>query len=91
MTAPPGAAPPGMTEQEHRTSRNIGLGCFTFVIGGFSGGMIGVLLGKVVGGVRKCVPPEGLPACDWQLYWAVGAVLGALSLPILVLWRLRQR
>jgi hypothetical protein len=58
--------------------------------GFFSGGMIGVLMGKIVGMARRCVPPEGLPACDWHLYMFVGGLVGAISLPALTLWRLRK-
>ena len=60
------------------------------VAGFFSGGMIGVLVGKLVGMVRRCTPEPGLPVCDWHLFAFAGGVLGMLSLPTLVLWRLRQ-
>lgn len=53
--------------------------------------MIAVLVGKIVGNVRGCVPTEGLPACDWYYYAAVGMILGATTLPILVLRRLGAR
>lgn len=50
--------------------------------------MIGVLVGKVAGNVRRCVPIEGTPACDWYYFAAVGMILGATTLPVLVLRRL---
>ncbi len=50
--------------------------------------MIGVLVGKIVGNVRGCVAVEGTPACDWYYFAAVGMILGATTLPILVLRRL---
>jgi hypothetical protein len=53
--------------------------------------MIAVLVGKIVGNVRGCVPTEGLPACDWYYYAAVGMILGATTLPILVLRRLGRK
>lgn len=53
--------------------------------------MIGVLVGKIVGGVRRCTPAEGLPACDWYYYALGGMLLGAVTLPVLVLSRLRKR
>jgi len=71
-------------------ARNIAVGCVTTVAGFFSGGMIAVLVGKIVGLAQRCVPPEGLPACNWWLYAAVGAILGAITLPVLALRRLRQ-
>ena len=70
--------------------RFIGVGCFMAIAGFFSGAMIGVLIGKLVGIARRCVPDPGLPVCDWHLFAAAGGLLGAFSLPALVLWRLRQ-
>lgn len=75
---------------EDRTGRNIGVGCFTFFIGAASGAMSGVFLGKAVGFFTRCEPLAGLPACDWHVFAGFGAVLGAISLPTLALWRLRR-
>jgi hypothetical protein len=66
-------------------TRNVGVGCVTGVAGFFSGGMIAVLVGKFVGSVQGCKPPEGLPACNWWVYAGIGAVIGALTLPVLAL------
>jgi hypothetical protein len=71
-------------------SRNIGVGCLTTVAGFFSGGMFAVLIGKFVGSVQGCKPPEGLPACNWWVYAGIGAIFGALTLPVLALWRLNK-
>jgi hypothetical protein len=71
-------------------ARNIGVGCITTVAGFFSGGMIAVLVGKFVGSMQGCQPPEGLPACNWWVYAGIGAVVGALSLPVLALRRLNR-
>jgi len=71
-------------------SRNIGVGCLTTVAGFFSGGMLAVLIGKFVGSVQGCKPPEGLPACNWWVYAGIGAIFGALTLPVLALWRLNK-
>jgi hypothetical protein len=72
-------------------ARNIGVGCITTFAGFFSGGMVGVLVAKIVGSVQACKPAEGLPACNWWVYAGVGAVLGALTLPVLALSRLNRR
>ncbi len=51
-------------------------------------------LGQVAKGVTigtRCQPLEGLPACDWHIFAGWGALIGALTLPTLVLWRLRRR
>ena len=91
--APSGEVPsPGQGgEVEDRTARNIGVGCFTTFIGFWSGAMIAVLVGKIVEGVRGAPSCEGVPICNWNVYAAVGAILGAATLPILVLTRLRRR
>ena len=75
---------------EDRVGRNIGVGCFTFFIGAASGAMSGVFLGKAVGFFTRCEPIAGLPACDWNVFAGWGALIGALSLPTLALWRLRR-
>jgi hypothetical protein len=71
-------------------ARNIGVGCVMTFAGFFSGGMIAVLIAKIVGSVNGCQPPEGLPACNWWVYAGIGAVIGALTLPVLVLARLNR-
>ena len=87
----PGASPaPRRDENEEAIAfgRKFGLGCFTFVIGAFSGGMVAVLVGRIVAALTKAPTCEGLPTCDWYVYAGVGALLGALSLPVLVLRRI---
>ena len=78
-------------EGEDRVARNIGVGCFTTFIGFWSGGMIAVLIGKVVEGIRGSPSCDGLPLCNWNVYAAVGAIVGAITLPVLALMRLRRR
>ncbi|NUO63421.1 MAG: hypothetical protein HOQ11_12330 [Gemmatimonadaceae bacterium] len=71
--------------------RNTMVGCLTFVVGFFGGGMIAVLLGKGVDMARRCVPPEGLPMCgDWALFAFGGGLIGAIFLPTMVLMKLRR-
>ena len=77
--------------REEAIARNIGVGCITTFAGFFSGGMVGVLVAKLVGMAQGCRPAEGLPACNWWVYAGVGAVLGALTLPVLALSRLNRR
>lgn len=75
---------------EFRTSRYVGVGCVTAIGGLFSGGMVGVLVAKMVGSFRGCKPEPELPACDWHVYAAVGMLIGILTLPVLALSRLRR-
>ena len=86
-----GGAPPPAVDAEWSRARTVGIGCFTTFIGFWSGGMMGVLVGKVVGNARRCVPIEGTPACDWYWFAAGGMILGATTLPVLALRRLRRR
>jgi hypothetical protein len=68
----------------------VALGCLTSVGGFFSGAMIGVFVGKVVSEVTRCQVGEGLPACNWQVYAGWGGVIGLVTLPALVLWRVHR-
>lgn len=70
--------------------RTVGVGCFTFFIGAWSGGMVAVLIGKFVEGFKKAPTCEGLPVCNWYVYAGVGALIGAVTLPVLVLNRLKR-
>jgi len=81
-----------MTDQpdEYRSIRFVGVGCVTAVAGLFSGGMMGVLVAKVIGGVTRCEAPTGLPACDWHVYAGIGMLIGVITLPVLALNRLRR-
>ncbi len=86
---------PAPTQQENEEAiafgRKFGLGCFTFIIGAFSGGMVAVLVGRIGAALTKAPSCEGLPICNWYVYAGVGALLGALSLPVLVLRRISRR
>jgi hypothetical protein len=76
--------------RESNAARYGCVGCLTLVAGFFSGGMIGVFVAKFVGSVRNCAPPPEIPACDWQVYAGVGMLIGAVTLPVLALVRLRS-
>ncbi len=77
-------------DREGTVARNVGVGCVTTMAGFFSGGMIAVLVGKFVGSIQGCKPPEGLPACNWWVYAGIGAVVGAVTLPVVALTRLSR-
>ena len=61
------------------------------VVGLAGGGMIAVMLAKIVGAIRGCVPDQetGAP-CDWSTYWTLGAWAGLIGLPTMALWRMRR-
>ena len=81
----------GSGRDEFRFERYLGVGCVTTIGGFFSGGMIAVLLAKIAGWARGCEPPQGLPACDWHVFMLTGAVIGMITLPAGVIWRLRGK
>lgn len=70
--------------------RQVGLGCFSLFVGAFSGGMVAVLVGKFIDGALKAPTCEGLPSCNWYVYAGIGAIVGAVTLTTLVMWRLRR-
>ena len=71
-----------------RVAQTLGVGCFTFIAGSSSGGMVAVLVAKIVGVLRHCAPTENNAPCDWHVYAGVGMVIGAVSLPAIALSRL---
>jgi hypothetical protein len=92
MNAPSEGEPQRTVESEgDRKARNIGIGCFTAFAGFWSGGIVAVLIGRVVEGLRQSPSCEGLPICNWASYAFVGAAVGAITLPVLVLMRLTRR
>ena len=83
-----GAASPPPSD-ESRTARNVGVGCFGVLMGFFSGGMFGVLIAKIVDFFNRAPACSGLPSCHWAEFFFAGALIGALTLPTLILLRLR--
>jgi hypothetical protein len=69
----------------------LGVGCITTVSGFFGGGMIAVLIAKIVGAVRSCTPDAetGAP-CNWYTYAMVGAVFGMLVFPAVAVTLFRR-
>lgn len=61
------------------------------VIGLAGGGMIAVLVAKIVGAIRGCAPDAetGAP-CSWFAYAVFGALTGLVVLPSVAIWRMRQ-
>ena len=68
-----------------------GVGCFTVFAGFAGGGMIGVLIAKLVGFAQRC-PSEaetGAP-CSWFTFAVFGAIAGAVLLPTIAISSLRR-
>ena len=68
-----------------------GVGCVTSFAGFWSGGMVGVMVGEIVGFFVRVPDCQGLPvSCNWAMHAGIGALIGAVTLPALALWRLRR-
>jgi hypothetical protein len=69
----------------------LGVGCLTAIVGLVAGGMIAVLISKIVGAAMGCRPDAetGAP-CNWSVYWTWGARIGVILVPTIVLWRMRR-
>ncbi len=71
-------------------ARQVGIGCFMTFIGFFSAAMVGVLVSKAVAFFTKAPKCDGIPTCDWHWYAGIFGLVGALSLPWLILSAMRQ-
>ena len=80
---------PGATPRRSDNPRNLAIGCLMLPLGFFRGSRVGVLVSMIVAWATKAsCDVSGIPSCDWYIYAGVGGLLGALSLPALVLRRL---
>ena len=80
-------ARPGTEEELARADafgRRLGVGCFTLVVGFFSGAMIATLIGKFLAFLARKPQCEGVPMCDWYVWFLTGGALGALSLTVFI-------
>jgi hypothetical protein len=86
-----GGTPAGPGETKDGVWPYLGVGCLSAVVGLAGGGMIAVLIAKIVGGITGCrsAAETGAP-CDWNIYWTWGARIGVVLVPIIVLWRMRK-
>jgi len=66
--------------------RRVAIGCFTSWLGLVSGAMIAVFVSKFVAYLTHGPACDGIPSCNWYIYALVGGGIGAVTLPVLVLW-----
>jgi hypothetical protein len=78
--------------EEHRvsTTRKVAIGCFTAWLGLCSGAMVAALLSKFTAFMTKAPDCGGIPSCNWYIWAAYGGVIGAVTLPVLVIWTLSK-
>ena len=85
------AGGPAPEEASDTGPHYFGVGCFTAFAGFAGGGMIGVLIAKIIGGLRRC-PADletGAP-CSWLTFAVYGAIAGAVLLPVIAISSLRR-
>ncbi len=68
------------------TVRKVAIGCFTSWLGLVSGAMVAALLSKFTAFITKSRDCDGIPSCNWYIWALYGGVVGAVTLPVLVLW-----
>jgi hypothetical protein len=69
----------------------VGVGCVGAVVGLVGGGMIAVMISKIVGGLTHCAAEadSGAP-CNWTDYWTWGARIGFFLVPAVSIFLLRR-
>ncbi len=72
------------------TTRKFAIGCFTMWLGLCSGAMVAALLSKFTAFMTKAPDCGGIPSCNWYIWAAYGGVIGAVTLPVLVIWTLSK-
>lgn len=65
-------------------ARRVAIGCFMTWIGFLSFGMIGALVSRFAAFVTRAQTCPDVPACNWHVYVGVAGLIGAISLPWLV-------
>jgi len=70
------------------TTRRVAIGCFTAWLGLCSGAMVAALLSKFFAFLMRAKECDGIPSCDWYIWAGIGGIIGAVTLPALVLWTL---
>jgi hypothetical protein len=81
----------GIGSADIRRAEYVGIGCFSTFVGFAGGGMIAVLLAKIVGAFSRCSSDAetGAP-CNWFTYAVLGALIGAAVVPVTSIWFFRR-
>jgi hypothetical protein len=74
------------TPQGASLGRKVAIGCFTAWLGLVSGAMVAALLSKFAAFLTKAPECGGIPSCNWYVWAGIGGLIGAVTLPLLVLW-----
>jgi hypothetical protein len=91
--ASPNGAPASRSGGQTDTAKweYLGVGCFSAFVGLAGGGMIAVLIAKIVGAVARCkTDAETGAPCNWFSFAVFGAIVGAFVVPAASLWLFRR-
>jgi F0F1-type ATP synthase membrane subunit c/vacuolar-type H+-ATPase subunit K len=88
---PPDGGTAGGGQTDTAKWEYLGVGCFSAFVGFAGGGMISVLIAKIVGAFARCTPEAetGAP-CNWFTYAVFGAAIGLVVVPLVSLWLFRR-
>jgi hypothetical protein len=78
-------------DSERPRAHRLAVGCFLAPASFFGGGIIAVLVSKILDHFSGCRAPEGVPSCNWLEFFLVGGLIGLIVLPGVVVWRLRPQ
>jgi hypothetical protein len=82
----PAPPPPNTHKFEY-----LGVGCFSAFVGFAGGGMIAVLIAKIVGAAQRCpADAETGAPCNWFTYMFFGMITGFVIVPIVSVWFFRR-
>jgi hypothetical protein len=73
------------TQRGVSMGRKVAIGCFTSWLGLVSGAMVAALLSKFAAFLTRAQECDGIPSCNWYVWAGIGGLIGAVTLPILVL------
>jgi hypothetical protein len=74
-----------------RKAEYFGVGCFSAFAGFAGGGMIAVLIAKIVGALSRCqTDAETGAPCNWFTYAVFGAIIGTFLVPTITIWFFRR-
>jgi len=87
----PGGGTAGGGQTDTAKWEYLGVGCFSAFVGFAGGGMIAVLIAKIVGAFSRCTPEAetGAP-CLWFTYAVIGALSGLVIVPTISLLLFRR-
>jgi hypothetical protein len=85
-----GLGVPRGTPPRASLGRKVAIGCFMSWLGLASGAMVAALLSKFAAFLLRAPDCDGIPSCNWYVWAGIGGLIGAVTLPVLVLWAMHR-